>query len=518
MDRELLDDEGAHEGNDRDKPADDQDVCRHGGKSEAASGAAGEADEGGKAGEISNLAGILATTVDHFFPDFNVWLRKINDPRDPETITYKLETLFWQGLLTLITKQGSRLKISRHMREDVFLSNLREFSGQKKLETAPHGDTLEYLFRRLKVGDVEQFQADLVGQLLRSRVFDGSRLMVRNATGGRDKYYMIAIDGVHLYSFDYAHCPGCLVKEDSSTGKKTWMHYKLQASLVTESGFCIPVACEWIENEGVYVKQDCELKAFYRLIKKIRELFPRLEICVLMDGLYAAQPVFQALQVLDMEYIVVFKEGSMPEVWDWKSRVEKYSRARKSFVEKETRVIPSRQRRTHQDRLTRKKPQYETREVVRNARYEWSEQFRHWDHERTFNILSCHEVEDNNERCHYTWFISNRLNLCKDNVKPLAKAGRLRWTIENQGNNVQKNGGYGLGHQYSRDENSMKIWNVLLDIAHMINQLIEKGSLIVRAVYGTLRDLAQRMFEHLRYFVFEKPLIRPRIQIRFNSS
>jgi len=404
------------------------------------------------------------------------------------------------------------------MRENVFLQNLKQFSGQKTLKTAPHGDTLEHLFRKIDVKDVEQFRADLVSQLLRSRVFEGSRLTICNAAGGRDKYYMIAIDGVHLYSFDYAHCPGCLVKEDSSTGRKIWMHYKLQASLVTESGFCIPVACEWIENEGVYVKQDCELKAFYRLIRKIRDLFPRLEICMLLDGLYAAKPVFEALAAADMEYVVVFKEGSMPEVWDWKVRREKHAGIRKSFVEDGMTIIPSRRRRTHQERLTRKKPQHEVREFVRTVTYEWNERFRHWDQERTFNILSCHDVEDGRERCHYTWIVSDKLNLCEENVKPLATAGRLRWTIENEGNNVQKNGGYGLGHQYSRDENSMKIWNVLLDIAHIINQLIEKGSLIVCEVFGTLRDLAQRLFEHLRYFVFEKPLVRPRIQIRFNTS
>ena len=516
MGSELLGDERVDEGNDTGEPPDDQDIRQYGGESEAAPGEAGEGR--GEDSGISNLAGVLATTVDHFFPDFNARLRRIKDPRDPEMITYNLETLFWQGLLTLITKQGSRLKISRHMRADFFLKNLRQFSGQQKLETAPHGDTLEYLFRKLTVKDVEQFLVDCVDQLLRGRVFEGSRLTVYNTDGGRDKYYMIAIDGVHLYSFDYEHCPGCLVKEDSSTGKKTWMHHKLQASLVTPGGFCIPLASEWIENEKVYVKQDCELKAFYRLIKKIRKFFPRLEICVLLDGLYAAQPVFAALKAVDMEYIAVLKAGSMPEVWAWKSLMEKHPGVRKSFVEEETKTIPARRRRTHQNRLIRQKPRHETREAVTTARYEWIKEFRHWDGERVFNILGCHETEDGKDLYHCTWIVSDKLNVCERNVKPLSKGGRVRWTIENEGHNVQKNGGYGLEHQYSRDENSMKIWNVLLDIAHMINQLIEKGSLIVREVYGTLRDLAQRLFEHLRYFVFEKPLTRPRIQIRFNTS
>ena len=510
MGGELLEGKGIHEGDDSNKPSDDQDICQDARCAQKENGQEGVGEK--------NLARILAETVDHFFPNFNARLKEIDDPRDPESIIYKLETLFWQGLLTLIAKQGSRLKISNHMRDAVFLGNLKQFSGQKRLETSPHGDTLEYLFRKLDIKEAEEFQAYLVGQLLRGRVFEKSRLTVRNAAGGRDKYYMIAIDGVHLYSYDYAHCPGCLVKEDSTTGKKTWMHYKLQASLVMENGLCVPLASEWIENEGAYIKQDCELKAFYRLIKKIRKFFKRLEICVLLDGLYAAQPVFQALKDEGIEYIVVFKEGSMPEVWDWKTRMEKHTGIKKVLVEEETKTIALRRRRTHEERLKRKKPQYETREVVRSLRYEWDEQLKHWDKERVFDILSCYEAKDGKDLCQYTWIISEGLNLCEDNVKPLSKGGRLRWVIENQGNNVQKNGGYGLEHQYSRDENSMKVWNVLLDIAHMINQLIEKGSLIIRAEYGTLRDLAQRLFEHLRYFVFEKSLIRPKIQIRFNSS
>jgi hypothetical protein len=520
MGSELLENERADEGDDFDQPPDDQDVCGYGRESETASGEAGESQSSaiGEGRGIGNLAAVLATTIDHFFPDFNVWLRKIPDPRDQGLITYQLEAVFWQALLMLITRQGSRLKISNHMRGANLLKNLRRFSGQVSLQASPHGDTVEHLFRRLDIRTVEQFRADLVSQLIRARVFECDRLIVRNAKGGRDKYYRIAIDGVHLHSFDYEHCPGCLVKKDSTTVNKTWMHYKLQASLVTANGFCIPVACEWIENEAVYVKQDCELKAAYRLIRKIRGLFPRLEICILLDALYAAQPFFQALKDLGMEYVVVFKEGVMPEVWGWQSYMKKYSGVQKSLVEKETRRIPARRRRTHPERLSRPKSRHETREVIKTVSYEWNEQFRHWDQERIFNILSCNEEEDGETNCQYTWIISDRLNLCEDNVKSLATAGRLRWVIENQGNNVQKNGGYALEHQYSRDEHSMKVWNLLLDIAHMISQLIEKGSLIIREVYGTLRDLAQRLFEHLRYYVFEKPLTRPRIQIRFNSS
>ena len=66
----------------------------------------------------------------------------------------------------------------------------------------------------------------------------------------------------------------------------------------------------------------------------------------------------------------------------------------------------------------------------------------------------------------------------------------------------------------------MKIWCALIDIAHLINQIIEQGSLIVIKTYGSIRNVSQRLFEHLRYYVFRKPPNPPRIQIRlgWNTS
>ena len=50
--------------------------------------------------------------------------------------------------------------------------------------------------------------------------------------------------------------------------------------------------------------------------------------------------------------------------------------------------------------------------------------------------------------------------------------GRLRWVIENQGFNTQKNGGYHLSHKFSRTSHTASCnYYQCLQIAHMINQL-----------------------------------------------
>ena len=109
------------------------------------------------------------------------------------------------------------------------------------------------------------------------------------------------------------------------------------------------------------------------------------------------------------------------------------------------------------------------------------------------------------------------------NVVALANdGGRMRWKIENQGFNVQKNGGYELKHVYTNNPTSAKILYYLLQIAHMIQQLLYNGSLIGQAgrrALGSVKNLAFRLLEAWRNTPLTQTAIEAisqwRIQIRF---
>ena len=47
--------------------------------------------------------------------------------------------------------------------------------------------------------------------------------------------------------------------------------------------------------------------------------------------------------------------------------------------------------------------------------------------------------------------------------------------IENEGFNVQKNGTFDIGHLYSKNQVAIKVHYFMIQIAHMLRQLIEKG-------------------------------------------
>ncbi len=505
MGRKLLDGQRVYDEDDRIKSKDDQDVCQDLGESKKEKVVKEEINKGINS---SNLVEVLSRTVDQYFPNLNQWFKDLTDIRDQESIDYNRETLMWTMLLTLITKQGARRQITEKMRpEENFFLNLKELCGQEDLEQVPHGDTVEYLSMRMEPEEMEELVVKIIKLLLRGRVLERFRL--------QGIYYKIAIDGVHMYSFDYPHCDKCTKKTSEKTGKTTWFHYKLQASLVTSSGMCLPVLSEWIENEESYDKQDCETKAFHRLIGKLRKYFPQLPMCILLDSLYANEPVFKAMDNADMQWIVVFKEGSMSEVYKYiMTNKEKFSKNK--LVRRQEKEIPVRKKRTHQERLERTKPVRQTRVLKKEATYTWSSE-KHWNNERTYNVITCTEVEDEVTNCDYVWLVSNGLNLDKSNVVEFAITGRGRWIIENQGFNMQKNGGYNLEHCYSEDEVSMKIWNFMLDIAHIVNQLIEQGSLIQKEVYGSIKNIAVKMFEHFCYYLFTKPPRHPRIQIRLRQ-
>jgi len=105
------------------------------------------------------------------------------------------------------------------------------------------------------------------------------------------------------------------------------------------------------------------------------------------------------------------------------------------------------------------------------------------------------------------------------------EGGRIRWKIENEGFNVQKNGGFALEHAYTTDPTASKVFYFLLQIAHLLAQLLEKGSLLRQACpkgLGSAKNLAFHLLEAWRNLrlstdkVQQMLAFRPRIQ--FDTS
>lgn len=116
----------------------------------------------------------------------------------------------------------------------------------------------------------------------------------------------------------------------------------------------------------------------------------------------------------------------------------------------------------------------------------------------TVHVLEYEQQIEDQKPSRWAW-ITN-LEMTWHNGLTLAQAGRCRWTIENEEFSTQKHGGYGLEHVWSHDIQAQKHFYLLMQIAHLLNELVEKGSLLREALAGwilslkaTTRDLLAEM-------------------------
>lgn len=162
--------------------------------------------------------------------------------------------------------------------------------------------------------------------------------------------------------------------------------------------------------------------------------------------------------------------------------------------------------------------------------FRWMNDLNYVDTERrahTLAVIECREtqpVDGQLQTTRFQWVTSFKVTAQK--VIPLAnQGGRLRWKIENEGFNVQKNGGYALEHAYTQNPTAAKVFYFLLQIGHLLSQLIEHGSLFQHAFphgVGSAKNLAFRLLEawrNLRRTPAEiLALATGHSQIRFDSS
>lgn len=421
---------------------------------------------------------LLLKTVRHWLPGLPRVMNRLSDPRNPDQSVYTQAHLLWFGILLFMMRLGSRRQLRFERIAHAFEQNLASLCEQSDVEFVADPDTFAYYAERVSSQAIEKLLAYITVRLIRTKVLDPFRLY---------GYFPIAIDGSQICTFDHEPWPDCPHRK-LSDGSIQYFAYVLDAKLVTPCGMALTLATEMLTNEGYeyFQKQDCELKAFPRLLDKLHTLFPRTPLCLLLDGLYANQNVIRMIESNLWKYIITFKEGSMPD---------RFSEALSlASLQKDNRL--------------------HVRHNNCTQSFRWADQLP--VAELTPNVLFCREQPDEKETTNFVWLTN--FHLCNNSVQNIAnKGGRLRWKIENEGFNVQKNDGYEMERPYSKRQNGFRIFYILLLMAHYLTQLILHGTLI-RALaksFGSAKNFARRLAESMRKYLLPADLPMPG-QIRFH--
>jgi len=354
---------------------------------------------------------------------------------------------------------------------------------------------MDEAYKRLNVAEVQESVSSTTETLIRKKVLYRYRLF--------DRYFLVSIDGTGMMTFSERHCDHCLTM--TRNGRTTYYHPILEAKLVTRDGLVFSLMTEFVENPAQYPdKQDCELKAFYRLARRLKKRFPRLPMCLLLDGLFAGGPTFSICEKYRWKYIIVLQEKDLSSVQ------EQFNALLDFFPENHLPFYPA-------DR-------YQTKQ-----HFHWVNDIEYVDsknNEHTVSVVRCLETKPDPrtkelKTTRFKWITNFKIK--KSNVIELSnEGGRLRWKIENEGFNVQKNGGYALEHIYTYHPVSAKVFYLLLQIAHTMAQLIEHGSLFRKAFptgVGSAKNLALRLLEAWRNVRLSahqiQQMLNSRLQIRF---
>jgi hypothetical protein len=425
----------------------------------------------------------FAQTVRHFFPELNDWLQALPDSRDQEAIVYETRFLAWWGLWLYLAQLGSRRQLDFQL--DAWgthvLDNLNRLAGTAQ-RTRPVHDTLDHFLGHVPADAFAHLRTQLARRLIRMRVLDAARLL---------GCLVLYIDGTGLLCWRRRHCAHCLVQRHQKT--TLYLHNVLEAKLLGPAGVVVSVGSEFIDNADAApgqgpsaeeVKQDCELKALSRLAPKLKADFRFTHFVLGGDSLFACGRVLQLCKDNEWSYVLTFKRGRMSAVWDEFQRL--------------LLLCPG---------------HVLVRQLVDGTvqEYRWVAGLCYTDDEgRTwrFHALQCRETSPTGAVTLFAWITD--LPVSTKTVEAIAqKGGRYRWKIENEGFNRQKNSGLNLEHVYSIDPEKWQAYYYLLQIAFILTQLLERGSLLrqlveelgkgVRRVFGSLSNIAQQLREALKY-------------------
>jgi hypothetical protein len=448
----------------------------------------------------------LVQTTRHYFPDLTTWLSRLPDTRDPEAWTYTTTFLAWWGFGLYLMQLGSRRQLDYELRDGGprVLANLNRLAETEQT-TLPVHDTLDYFVDHVALAGWERLRTQMVQRLLRMKALDAARLLGRP---------VLLIDATGLLCFHRRHCPHCLVQRH---GKQTlYLHHVLEAKLLGPAGVVISLGSEFIDNADLadakgksaeQIKQDCELKALRRLAPRIKQDYPQLRCVLALDSLYGCGPVFALTEELGWSFVVTFKEGRTPALWrDYQALLP---------------LCPENVvQRQWGGGLT------QAFRWVSQLDYEDSAGRRH-----PLNALECTETNATGERRYFAWLTP--LPVGRKTVAEIAqKGGRYRWKVENEGFNRQKNSGLNLEHVYSIDPENWKKYYIILQIAFILTQLVERGSLLRRLaeevgrplwkLFGSLKNVARRLLDSVRFATWEEAWFDPqqaaRLRIELDSS
>lgn len=398
------------------------------------------------------------------------------DPRKPNNnMRYRISDAIMSAFSVFFLQSSSFLAHQRILQENKGRNNATSLF---EVERIPSDQQIRNLLDPL---DVHFFQADFWNIFAQFK--DRGHL-----EGFRSKLgtWLLAVDGLTFFSSENISCPECLKRQDRN-GTEHFYHSVITPVIVKpgqEQVLSLPP--EFIVPQDGNEKQDCERVAIKRWLAQHEHHFAQHTMTYLGDDLYANQPLCQLIdQTYNQYFIFTCKPDSHSHLYETVDVLEK-----NGAVEKRS-----------QRRWSGKHGEIWTYRFVNTVPLRAGND--------AIDVNWCELVithEASGKILYQNAFVTNH-DVTQNNIANLVEAGRSRWKIENENNNVLKTKGYHLEHNFGHGQqhlsNVLVTLNLLAFLVHTIQEIASATYQALRKKLGARKTFFQDLRSLTRYFIFD---------------
>ena len=252
-----------------------------------------------------NLIKELYSIIVKYLPKLLDMFNNLTDVRNQSYVTYNMKTICVTRLFGLLCGLTTMTDITDKFNSETVIKNISNICGTS-LEEIPYWETIQDVFYTIDIKELREIQKYIVKTLLRSKMFDKYRY---------DGHFQLIFDGTGLSTHNYNLNNNCLSRK-SKEGKITYYKYVLECKLVV-GRIVISLDSEFIENDNMLTekqKQDCETKAFKRMVVRIKKNYPKYKFIIAGDALYATTPIINICMKYNWPYIFNLKPDRLKDI------------------------------------------------------------------------------------------------------------------------------------------------------------------------------------------------------------
>lgn len=313
---------------------------------------------------------------------------------------------------------------------------------------------------------------------------------------------LVSLDGTQYFSSQKLHCDNCRV-----TIREEQVYYSHQVLLAVVCGFqqrhVVGLEPEFITPQDGHEKQDCEQQAIKRWVKRNARRFSPWRVTVLADDLHSHQPVCELLLAHKMHFILTCKVESHLTLYEELELLERVEGAIS------TQRVRQWNGRFHEWWI-----------------YRWAEHLPLRGDAKVLYVNWCALTvirEDTGKQLYHNAWITDHI-LDETSVVAVARDGRNRWKVENEGINVLKNQGYHFEHNYGHGQQHLStvlltllllafLFHTALALSCQFYQAVRRELGPRRTFFNDLRALTRYMYfpswQQLLTFMYQQLEIAP---------